>query len=253
MTRPDWDPARTPAETTGGAQNEPTPVEDTEGAPSARSARAQHERTPAEDIETGAAAPSGAAPSLTPLLRERALVLPAWLRAHVGRVVSVARDLARRYELDPERVEAAAWGHDLFRAHSDADLLAAAERFALPVDGVDRANPLLLHGPLAATVAQHEWNVRDPEVLEAIHWHTTAHPDMSLLATVVFLADKIEPSKLEARPDLEAVRARAQSDPQRALLAYLDLDLSGHLAAGRLVHPTGLAARNALLLSGRTR
>ncbi len=186
-------------------------------------------------------------------MRARAQDLPDWLRGHLGRVVSEARRLAQRYELDPDRVAAAAWGHDLFRAQSDAELLRAAEGLGLPIGPVERAKPLLLHGPVAAATARQAWSIEDAEVLEAMHWHTTAHPGMSLLATTVFLADKIEPEKLAADPDLRAVRDLAESDPESALLSFLERDLAAHLSAGRLVHPSGLEARNALLMARAAR
>ena len=69
--------------------------------------------------------------------REQAELLPDWLHRHVERVVVEGRRLAQRYalaedELNLARIEAACWGHDLYRAHEPAQLLALAEelRFA---------------------------------------------------------------------------------------------------------------------------
>lgn len=194
-----------------------------------------------------AAAVDGAA--LTALLRARADALPDWLRAHTARVVAEARRLAQRHEVDLERVQAGAWGHDLYRAHGDQELLEAAGRLRLPLSEVERAAPVLLHGPIAAAVAEREWRVAEGEVLEAIRWHTTARPALSPVARTVFLADKIEPAKVAADPGLEPLRALAEHDPEGAMLALLERRIAQQLAVGRVVHPVSLEARNAYLLA----
>ena len=102
--------------------------------------------------------------------------------------------------------------------------------------------------PRAAATAEAQWGVEDAEVIEAIRWHTTARPGMSLLAAVVFLADKIEPEKVGADAELAAIRELALHDPEAAVLAYLDRQMERHLRAGRIIHPASVEARNALLL-----
>lgn len=181
-------------------------------------------------------------------LRVEAQSLPIALRAHTGRVVAEARRLARHYALDTARVEAAAWGHDLFRGHTGGALLQAAAKIGIEADSTARARPILLHGPVAAATAEEHWGVKDAEVLEAIRWHTTARPEMSLFATAVFLADKIEPEKVAGDAELAAIRELAPRDPQAAVLAYLNRQMERHLRAGRVIHPASVKARNALLL-----
>ncbi len=184
--------------------------------------------------------------------RAEAEQLPDWLRSHVERVVVEGRRLAHRYalaedELNLARVEAACWGHDLYRAHEPGKLLALADELGLPISAVQRAAPILLHGPVAAARAERDWGIDDEAVLEAIRWHTTARPGMSAVATTVFLADKIEPDKVAADPGLAPVRALADRNPEAALLAFLERRLQGQIAAGQVIDPASLEARNTLL------
>jgi predicted HD superfamily hydrolase involved in NAD metabolism len=184
--------------------------------------------------------------------RAEAEQLPDWLRSHVERVVVEGRRLALRYalaedELNLERVEAACWGHDLYRAHEPMELLALADELRLPISPVQRAVPILLHGPVAAARAERDWGIDDEAVLEAIRWHTTARPGMSAVATTVFLADKIEPSKVAADPGLAPIRALADHNPEAALLAFLERRLQGQIAAGQVIDPASLETRNTLL------
>ena len=175
---------------------------------------------------------------------------PVWLREHCERVAAVATQLARRHGLDPERCAAASLGHDLFRHVEPARLLSQATELGIAVNDVERVVPLLLHGPVAACVAEREWGAGDAELLEAIRWHTTAHPALSSLGRIVFLADKIEPAKLAAKPALGEIETLAQDAPDTALLAFLNLRLGEQLARGQLVHPTSVETRNVLLEAG---
>ena len=180
-------------------------------------------------------------------LRDRTRDLPDWLRGHIARVVAEARRLAQAHERDPLPVQAAAWGHDLYRAHSDADLLRLAGELGLPVGEVERAAPILLHGPVAAAVLERDAGVNDRAVLDAIRWHTTACAGLDPVALLVFVADKIEPDKVAADPGLVPIHALAPHDVEAAALALTERRIALHLQTGQTVHPASVDARNDLL------
>ena len=177
-------------------------------------------------------------------LRARAAELPAWLQAHTGRVVAEGRRLAQLHEVDASRVQAAAWGHDLYRHLDDEALLRAARDLVIAPDAAEQAEPILLHGPVAAARAQRAWGVADAEVLEAIRVHTTGRPGMSPVALTLFLADKLEPAKVAADPGLAGIRLVAERDPVAALLAFLDRRIMHYVSAGRVLHPLAIETRN---------
>lgn len=183
-------------------------------------------------------------PAMLENLHARSAELPPWLREHIARVVDEGRRLAQLHEVDPTLVQAAAWGHDLYRHLTDEALLADAARLGIEPDAAERAAPILLHGLIAAERAEREWDVRDPDVLEAIRFHTTARPGIGSVALTLFLADKVEPGKVSEDPGLAAVRTLAEHDPEAALLTFLDRRIAQYLAAGQVVHPLALEARN---------
>jgi len=178
--------------------------------------------------------------------------LPRGLADHVERVAAEADRLAGGLGEPPrERVELAAWGHDIARALSSQELLARAREFGLEVSPVEEAAPILLHGPVGAEILRREHGIDDPEVLAAARFHSTGRAGMSLLEKVVFVADKIEPSKVQAKPDLARVRELADRDLDAAILEYLDQMLTVAREEGWPLHPQAVAARNELLLSRR--
>lgn len=54
---------------------------------------------------------------------------------------------------------------------------------------------LIYHQFTGSIIAKNEFNIGDNEILEAIKWHTTGKENMSILAKIIYSADKIEPSR----------------------------------------------------------
>ena len=184
-------------------------------------------------------------------LREAMLPeLPASMAAHIDRVVELAEELARRHHLDVRQTRLAAQGHDLLRAVPPADLLARAETRGLTSDPVERAAPVILHGPLGALELEERFGLEDRAVLEAIRWHTTGHPDYTPEAWAMFVADKVEPSKVARTPALEPIRVLADESIEAAALTYLDFRLREAVADRQQIHPMAVLARNHLIRAG---
>lgn len=179
--------------------------------------------------------------------------IPAGLLAHIDRVVALTDRLAALHGLDLPLARMMAQGHDLLRAVPDAELLARAEARGLPVDPVERDVPVILHGPLGALELRERFAVDDPRILDAIWWHTTGHPDYPPEAWAMFIADKVEPHKVERWPALQAVLDAAlgadgrAASLERAALVYLDLRQEEAVREHLQVHPMATLTRNHLL------
>ena len=183
----------------------------------------------------------------TRALRARmAAEVPASMLAHIDRVVAVTEPLARRHGADVDRTLLAAQGHDLLRSLTDAEWLARAEARGLELLPVERARPVLLHGPLGALELEERFGVEDSLVLHAIHWHTTGHPEFGPEAWAMFVADKVEPAKLARRPELQRVIDLAADSLQAAALAYLELEAERSEREGFTLHPRAIETREAL-------
>ena len=172
---------------------------------------------------------------------------PEKLQKHAKRVERGALRLAAIHELDREICAAAAAGHDLFRHCKDAELLALSRHYRVPIGEDELAAPIVLHGPLAAVYAREAMHIDHEEVLSAIAYHTTAHPEYSLESLAVFLADKIEPRKVRSDRGLMAVAAAAEHDLYAAAAMFLERRLTSQLHSGQALHPLAVASRNAFL------
>ena len=186
-------------------------------------------------------------------LQEAIEALPRGLRAHIGRVRVEASSLAGPLALDSGRVDLAAAMHDLCRSMRGEELLAEARHRGVAVNRVEEQAPMLLHGPVAAARLRGEMGVADVEVVEAVHWHSTAAPGLHAIGKVVFLADKLDPAKSARYSFIESVRALAGEDLDAALEAFLSGELQRLLRGGHLLHPASLEARNEVVAALRGR
>jgi nicotinate-nucleotide adenylyltransferase len=168
---------------------------------------------------------------------------PQKLIEHVQRVAKEAADLGEYWDIDPQRLELAAWGHDLFRHEPPERQLQLAEEAGLKVRKYDRVNPIVLHGPTAAAVLRERFGVRDADALAAVRDHTLGLAEMPLIAKIVLLADKIEPNKRRRDPEMKEIRRVARRDLDLALLCWSDWKWERERSHGWQSHPQSWKAR----------
>ena len=178
--------------------------------------------------------------------------LPLGLREHIRRVRSIAVEMAKVHGLDPEHADLAAAAHDLARNFDDSDLILEMRNADLAIHPDEDALPVLLHGPVASHLLGSRYGIEIPEVLEAVRWHSTANRGLSRLAKLIFLADKLDPTKITRYPFLDRVRELAHEDLDAALLEFLQRQLRVFLETDSLIHYASIEARNELL-AGSTR
>ncbi|MBV9453656.1 MAG: bis(5'-nucleosyl)-tetraphosphatase (symmetrical) YqeK [Rubrobacter sp.] len=158
--------------------------------------------------------------------------------AHSLRVANTAASLAKLYDLDLKKARLSALLHDAAREMGKDELLRIAKEEGLPISDFERERPVLLHGPVAATLACKELGLEDAEVREAIYHHTTGVPGIGPLALAVYVADKIEPGRRGS--GVENLRNVAPKSLRGAAMAALEDSISHDERYGRPVHPKSL-------------
>ncbi|MCR4669987.1 MAG: bis(5'-nucleosyl)-tetraphosphatase (symmetrical) YqeK [Saccharofermentans sp.] len=93
----------------------------------------------------------------------------------------------------------------------------------------------LLHSPAGAVFYGKVFGEEDPEILDAITYHTTGRGNMTLLDEIVFLADKIEPSRTYT--DLSLMRKIAPTDLDGAARLCLESVVDKFKRKNRPLHP----------------
>ena len=140
---------------------------------------------------------------------------------HSLSVSDTAVHLAQVHGLDVLRAGQAGLLHDCAKCLSPKEMRRIAEENRLTDDEAVLSNPGLLHSVVGAWVAEKQYGMNDPLVLQAIRYHNTGCAGMSRLDMCVCLADSIEPLR-KSYPMLEKIRKLAGTSLERALLLSLE-------------------------------
>lgn len=159
---------------------------------------------------------------------------------HVQGVVQTADELARIHEVDPLRARVAAWLHDIAREWSREQLIDKATEYG--IDAQYFAISELLHGHIAAVIGQREYGITDEELLDAVRFHTSARPKMSILEKLIFLADATEPGR--TYPEIEELREQTKKNLNAAMSLSLDQTLIYLIHKHQPIFPLTVEARN---------
>ena len=118
---------------------------------------------------------------------------------HTLGVMYTASALAMRYGEDVEKALVAGLLHDVAKSFSTN----------------------LGHAPMGAKMAKEEFGIDDAYITDAICYHTTGRPNMTLLDKIIYVADYIEPNRDKA-PNLANLRKLAFDDIDACLRAILE-------------------------------
>ncbi|WP_100372217.1 bis(5'-nucleosyl)-tetraphosphatase (symmetrical) YqeK [Bacillus sp. FJAT-45037] len=169
---------------------------------------------------------------------------------HTLGVVETAKELAARFGADVKKAELAAVFHD-YAKFRDKDEMRDLVKSTLKEKDILEYGDELLHAPCGAYFVQKEIGLTDSEVLGAIHYHTTGHPDMTLLEKVVFLADYIEPGR--QFKGVEEVRELATTDLDEAIIQSLENTIYFLMKRRQPIYPDTLNTYNTLIKIRRSR
>jgi len=164
---------------------------------------------------------------------------------HSINVSKMACRLALNFGCNVTKAEIAGLLHDCAKDLDYKILKAMIKEYNIKIDKLIYKIPKLLHPLVGAAIAEKEFNIQDSTILKAIRIHSTGAVNMSILDKVIYLSDKIEPSR--NMEGVEEVRKMVWEDLDRAMLMVLDKELLYLISEGLLIHPVSIKARNNIL------
>lgn len=107
---------------------------------------------------------------------------------HIENVVNTAIELANHYSIDVKKAKIAAWYHD----YAKLDKVEDQVRY-MDLKDIKKYSetPIMYHAICAANLLSYNHNIYDPEILNAIRGHVWGIENMSDLAKIILLSDKI--------------------------------------------------------------
>lgn len=147
---------------------------------------------------------------------------------HTLGVMYTCASLAMAHGYDLEDAQAAGLLHDSAKCIPNKKKLKLCSQHKIPITDFEKEHPFLIHAKLGAYIAEKKYDIKDPEILSSITYHTTGRRAMSTLEKIVYIADYIEPMRDKA-PNLPSVRRIAFADLDECMyeilkdtLAYLE-------------------------------
>ena len=133
---------------------------------------------------------------------------------HTFGVIDTATALAKAYQADIKKCERAALLHDCAKYMPLEEMIAICERNFVELNDLEKSKDSLLHAKAGACLAYEKYGIKDEEILDAIKYHTTGRPDMSLIEKIIFVSDFIEPG-----------RTHSEKLPMYRMIAMADINL----------------------------
>jgi nicotinate-nucleotide adenylyltransferase len=124
----------------------------------------------------------------------RSMVSPSRF-LHSRAVAALSWELCLRFGQDPDRGYLAGIAHDIAKSMGEDELRRFAKKDGKPISRLERKKPSLLHSRAGAVLLRERFGVGDEEVLAAVRVHTLGSSVMGPLEKIVYIADKIEPTR----------------------------------------------------------
>lgn len=161
-------------------------------------------------------------------------------KVHTEGVRKTAVMLAEKYGADPEKAELAALFHDMYRGVSEDVLNYYVKHLDLDKKYLNNCN--LAHGKIAAIIMKRDYGIENEDIINAVSYHTTGRPGMTLLEKIIYIADAIEPSR--NYPGVESLRETAERDLNEACLLSLTRTIEYVQGQGNYLDNDTLLARD---------
>lgn len=165
---------------------------------------------------------------------------------HTIGVMETAIRLSDKYGGDTKKAETAAIFHDYAKFRPKEEMIAIIKEQNMKSDLL-LYNGELWHAPVGAYLVQKEAGINDPEILDAIRYHTSGRKGMSLLDKILFVADYIEPGR--HFPGVEEARELAEKNLDDALILALKNTVVFLLKKNQAVYPDTIETYNDLVLN----
>ena len=159
--------------------------------------------------------------------------------------------MAELFGADKDKAYIAGLLHDCAKCLSPEQEKEVCNKYGYVPDLMTKVCHPVLHAPLGAVVAEHEYGVTDKEILDAIRYHTVARANMTLLDKIVYVADMTEPGR--SYDGVDRLRSLANKDIDEAFYEALGRSLMHNIKKGSIIHPSSLDAWNSIIIEANKR
>ncbi|MBN2395462.1 MAG: bis(5'-nucleosyl)-tetraphosphatase (symmetrical) YqeK [Candidatus Atribacteria bacterium] len=170
---------------------------------------------------------------------------------HSCMVSKVAEEIARYYHVSTEKAKVLGLIHDCAKDLTHHDLQDLVKKYHIRLTEIEKCIPGIWHAYVGAYLARDIFEIDDPEMLQAIKYHSTGSDSLNLLGKIIYIADKIEPGR-EINSNGK-IRELVWQDIDQAMLELLNSELKYLVSKNEIIHPDTLQCRNEILYKNKFR
>ena len=162
-------------------------------------------------------------------------------------VMEKAIELAEIYGEDKEKAAYAALTHDIAKEMTDEELINYSIENNITITEDDKLIPMALHGIIGSNIVKKKYDFTD-EMCDAIYYHTTGRPNMTLLDKIIYVADKCEERTRKSEHANKLREIVKEKGLDEAILFVMDdWTLAKAIENKKLIHPNTIYARNDII------
>lgn len=144
-------------------------------------------------------------------------------KKHIYGTYQEALKLADRYNVNVIHAALAALLHDTTKELDAQRQLDIIKKYNAETFDNELSTAKLLHQVTGAVYAKEIFGVQNDDIINAVRYHTTGRPEMSVLEKIIFIADFIEPTR--DYEGVEEIRKYAYQDLDTACIVALDFTI----------------------------
>ena len=165
---------------------------------------------------------------------------------HSMGVADTAVLLAEKFGGDREKAYIAGLLHDVMKNESEEEQLKMMKKDGIILSQAEKNNPKLWHAMSGAAFIRHELGITDPDIVNAVRYHTTGRAGMSLLEKIIYTADFISPER--NYPDVEVMRSLSFESLDKGDLYSLQFSLKRLSECKFVIHTDSVDFYNELVI-----
>ena len=165
---------------------------------------------------------------------------------HSMGVADTAVLLAEKFGGDREKAYIAGLLHDVMKNESEEEQLKMMKKDGIILSQAEKNNPKLWHAMSGAAFIRHELGITDPDIVNAVRYHTIGRAGMSLIEKIIYTADFISPER--NYPDVEVMRSLSFESLDKGDLYSLQFSLKRLSECKFVIHTDSVDFYNELVI-----
>ena len=162
--------------------------------------------------------------------------------------INVSREcvkLAKKYNVDPYKAEMAGILHDITKEEPFKKQMNTIKHFGMIMTEYEKKSPSLWHPISGAAFLKYKLMIKDNDIINAVRYHTTGRPNMSMLEKIVFLSDAISIER--NYKGVSYLRDLAYKDINEALAECVALNLKRLVELKLFIEPNSIMLYNEVI------